>query len=100
MLLAGLLLVAYLLGTVVVWQLPALFLVGVGIIFCIMAVLKSRAPAKYEMSPRVTLAYGILAIIIGALWLAISIEGVLALYVLAVVLIVFGVVFVAYTKLH
>ena len=98
MLLVGILLIVYLLGVLPIRQFPALFLDGVGIIFCILAVLKSRAPMKYEMSPRTTLFYGVLAVIIGALWISVTIEIALALYVLAFVLVFFGLVFLAYTK--
>ncbi len=100
MLLLGLLLVAYLLGILPIGQFPALFLVGVGIIFCLMAVLKSRALAKYEMSPRVTLGYGTLAVIIGALWFSLSVQAAIALYLLALFLVFFGVIFLAYSKLR
>ena len=98
MLLLGLLLVAYQLGLLMASQFLPLLLVGVGIIFSILALLKSRAPAKYEMSPRVTLGYGALAIIIGALWISVSVQASLALYVLAFVLVFFGVIFLAYTR--
>ena len=99
MLLIGFLVLLFLLGLVGWAQLPAFFLIGVGVIFSLMAVLKSRAPAGYEMSPRTTLAYGVLAIFIGVLWVALSIQAAFAGYVLAVVLIFFGIVFLAYTRI-
>lgn len=65
-----------------------------------MAVLKSKAPAKYEMSPMTTLAYSGLAVVIGVLWGSPSIQVALEEYFLAFVLIFFGVVFLAYTKIR
>jgi hypothetical protein len=98
--LLGLILVGYLLGLNTPRQIPAIFLAGVGVIFCFMAVLKSRAPGgKFEMSPRVTLAYGVLALIIGVLWFAVSLETQVAEYLLALLLVFFGLVFLAYTRL-
>ena len=99
MLLVGFLILLFLLSLVGLAQLPALFLIGVGVIFSLMAVLKSRAPAAYEMSPRSTLAYGLLAVVIGVLWVALSIESAFAGYVLDVVLIFFAIVFLAYTRI-
>ncbi len=78
---------------------PALFMIGIGVIFSVMAVLKSKAPASYEMTPRTTLAYGVLAIVIGVLWVSLSIQAPFAGYILAGVLIFFGLVFLAYTKI-
>lgn len=98
MLLIGLLLIALLIGVVGSGLLLAFFLVGVGIIFSIMAALKSRAPVQYEMSARTTLAYGLIAAIIGVLWVSLSVQATLAGYVLAALLIFFGLLFLAYTR--
>jgi hypothetical protein len=98
MLLIGLLLIAFLIGVVASGFLPALFLIGIGIIFSVMSVLKSRVPAQYEMSARTTLAYGLIAAIIGVLWVGLSVQATLAGYVLAVLLIFFGLLFLAYTR--
>jgi len=100
MLLLGLLLAAYLLGLISASRIAPLTLVGVGVIFSILAVMKSKSPAKYEMTPRVTLAYGILAVVIGTVWIAGSVEIALAGYVLAAALIFFGLLFIAYTRLR
>jgi hypothetical protein len=100
MLLLGLLLLAFLGGLVVVGQLPALFLTGIGVIFLTMALLKSRAPATNEMPAKATLAYGTIAFTLGVLWLALSVQAVLAGYVLAVVLIFFGLIFLTYTRIR
>lgn len=100
MLLIGILIVMFLAGLVAPVFLLAFFLTGVGIVFSVMALLKSRAPATYEMSPRATLAYGIIAIIIGLLWVTFSVQAVTAGYVLAAELIFFGLVFLAYTRLR
>jgi hypothetical protein len=98
MLLIGLLLVAFLIGLVGSGFLPALFLVGIGVIFSVMALLKSRSPVQYEMSARTTLAYGLIAAIIGVLWVTLSVQVALAGYVLAGLLILFGLLFLAYTR--
>ena len=99
MLLIGILLIVFLLGFVGLGFLPALFLVGVGIVFSVMAALKAREPARYEMSARTTLAYGLIAIIIGVLWIALSVQIATAGYILAAMLIFFGLVFLSYTRI-
>jgi hypothetical protein len=99
LLLLGLLLLLFLTGLVAIGQLPALFLLGIGVIFLAMALLKWRAPAAYEMPPRATLAYGTIAVIIGVLWLTVSIQATLAGYILAAVLVFFGLIFLAYTRI-
>ncbi len=98
MVLLGLLLLVFVLGVVRATLLPALFLVGVGVIFCGLAVWKSKAHVPYEMSPRTTLAYGALALVIGVLWASVSIEATLAGYVLAGALVFFGIVFLTFAK--
>jgi hypothetical protein len=99
MVLLGLILVVYLFGFVAGSQTPPLFLIGVGAIFSVMAVLKARAPAPYEMPPKTTLSYGVLALVIGVLWISVSIQAVLAAYLLASMLVFFGLVFLAYTRI-
>jgi hypothetical protein len=99
MLLLGILIVAFVAGLVGPVFVFAFLLIGVGVVFSIMALLKARAPAPYEMSHRVTLAYGIIAIVIGLLWITFSVQAVAAGYVLAAALIFFGLVFLLYTKL-
>ena len=98
-LLIGMLLIVFLMGVVGAGFLPALFLIGVGVIFSVMAVLKARAPVLHEMSARTTLAYGVLAIIIGVLWVTLSVQVATAGYLLAVLLVFFGLVFLAYTRI-
>lgn len=98
MLLIGLLIVVFLAGLVAAVFLLAFFLIGVGIIFSVMALMKSRAPATYEMSPRTTLAYGIIAIVIGLLWVTLYVQAAIAGYVLAAALIFFGLLFLAYAR--
>ena len=100
MLLFGLLLIAFLSDVVVLRQLPALSLTGIGIIFLVMAILKSRAPAQYEMPVKATLGYGAIAFIIGVLWLTVLVQAIFAGYVLAIVLIVVGLIFLAYTRIR
>ena len=99
MLLIGLLLIAFLMGIVEPGFLPALFLIGIGIIFSVIAVLKARAPLRYEMSARTTLAYGVLSIIIGVLWITLSVQIATAGYILAALLIFFGLLFLAYARI-
>ena len=100
MLLIGLLLIAFLVGIVGPVLVPALFLVGVGVIFSVMAVLKASAPASYEMSATTTLAYGLILMIIGVLWITFSFQAASVGYVLAILLIFFGVLFLAYTRIR
>jgi hypothetical protein len=99
MLLLGLILISYLIGLVLPSQIPALFLIGVGVIFSIMAVMKTKVSGSYEMSPKTTLAYGVLALVIGVLWISVSVHPVLAVYAFAAMLVFFGVVFLAYTRI-
>jgi len=99
MLLLGLILVGYLAGFSSPKQIPSLFLAGVGIIFCVLSVFKARTPAKYEMSARTTLAYGLLSLIIGVLWVSVSLQAEIAEYMLALLLVFFGLIFLAYTRL-
>lgn len=100
MLLIGLLLIAFLVGIVGAVLMPALFLVGLGVIFSVMAVLKATAPATYEMSATTTLAYGLIAMIVGVLWITLSFQATSAGYVLAILLIFFGLLFLAYTRIR
>jgi hypothetical protein len=100
MLLIGLLLIAFLMGIVGIGYLPPLFLIGVGVIFSVMAVLKASQPVRYEMSARTTLAYGLIAIIIGVLWITLSVQVTVAGYILAGLLIFFGLLFLAYTRIR
>jgi hypothetical protein len=99
MLLLGLILISYLIGLLAANQIPALFLVGVGVIFSMMAVMKTKVPGSYGMSPRTTLAYGALALVIGVLWISVSVQAVLAAYALAAMLVFFGLVFLAYSRI-
>jgi len=99
LLVLGLILAGYLFGLNSPKQIPALFLVGVGVIFCLLAVFKRKVPAKYEMSPKTTMAYGVLALIIGVLWFSLSLQIQIAEYLLALLLVFFGLVFLAYVRL-
>ena len=100
LILLGLILLGYLSGFSSPRQIPALFLAGVGVIFCLLAILKHKAPGqKYEMSAKTTMAYGVLALVIGMLWFSVSLQAQLAEYLLALLLVFFGLVFLAYTRL-
>jgi len=100
LLLLGVLLLAFLGGLVVLGQLPALFLVGIGVVFLVLALLKSRVPAGYGMPVKATFAYGVIAFVLGVLWLALFVQAALAGYILAVVLIFFGLIFLSYTRIR
>ena len=98
--LLGLILLGYLSGLNSPRQIPAVFLAGVGVIFCLLAILKRKVPGqKYEMSARTTMAYGVLALVIGVLWFSVSLQTQVAEYLLGVLLVFFGLVFLAYTRL-
>jgi len=100
LILLGVILLAYLSGSASPRQIPPLFLAGVGVIFCLLAILKMKSRGeKYEMSPRTTLAYGLLALVIGVLWLLVSLQMQMAEYLLAFLLVFFGLVFLAYVRL-
>lgn len=98
LLVIALVLLSYLLGFSAPKQVPGLLLVGVGAIFCILALLKAKAPEKHGMSARTTFWYGVLAVAIGVLWIALSIQTMMAEYLLVLVLIFFGLVFLAYSR--
>ncbi len=98
MLLLGLILVGYLAGLSSPKQIPSLFLAGVGVIFCLLALFKVKTAAKYEMSARTTFAYGLLSLIIGVLWFSVSLGPEITEYLLALLLVFFGLVFLAYTR--
>ena len=98
--LLGVILLGYLSGFSSPRQIPALFLAGVGVIFCVLAVLKRKAPGqKYEMSARTTMAYGVLALVIGVLWFSVTLQPKVAEYLLALLLVFFGLIFLAYLRL-
>jgi hypothetical protein len=100
LLLLGLLLLAFLGNIIAVGQLPALFLTGIGVIFLVIALLKSMAPVPHEMPAKATLAYGTIAFVIGVLWFVLSVQAVFVGYVLAIVLIFFGLLFLAHTRIR
>jgi apolipoprotein N-acyltransferase len=98
MLLVGLLLILYLLGQIPILDMLPLFLIGVGIIFSTIAFVKLKGPrSQYEMPPKVYLGYGVVAIVIGGLWLSASTQLIFAEFVLAGMLIFFGLVFILYS---
>ena len=98
--LLGVILLGYLTGYSSPRQIPAVFLAGVGVIFCVLAVLKRKSPeSEYEMSARTTMAYGVLALVIGVLWFSVSLQLQIAEFLLALLLVFFGLIFLAYTRL-
>jgi len=102
MLLVGGLLIFYLIGSIAVVNILPLFLVGIGVIFSLLGLITLREPRSddaraFLMLPRAYLLYGVLAIVIGAVWLSWPIQ--MIWYVLAGLLILFGVVFLMYAGL-
>jgi peptidoglycan/LPS O-acetylase OafA/YrhL len=103
MLLVGGLLIFYLLGNIAVVNILPLFLMGIGAIFTLLGLVTLREPKAddtraFLMLPRAYLVYGVLAIVIGAVWLSWPIQ--MIWYVLAGLLILFGVVFLIYAGLN
>ena len=103
MLLIGGLLIFYLLGSIAVVNILPLFLVGIGVIFSLLGLITLREPKaddarSFLMLPRAYLMYGVLAVVIGVVWLSWPIQ--MIWYVLAGLLILFGVVFLIYAGLN
>ncbi len=81
-LLVGLLLVLFLLGAIALVSIIPLFLVGIGLIMTTAALAKFKVTrSQYEMPPKAYLGYGLLSIIVGGLWLALSIQFIVELQV-------------------
>jgi uncharacterized membrane protein HdeD (DUF308 family) len=99
LILVAFLLVIYLEAPSFRQNLPALFLLGFGIILVILAALKAIAPTQYEMPAVPTLVYGLLAIVIGALWIISPMREDAAIILLIVVLAISGAYFLARTRL-
>jgi ribosomal protein L40E len=102
MLLVGGLLIFYLIGTIAVVNILPLFLIGIGVIFTLLGLVTLREPKAddartFLMLPRAYLVYGVLAVVIGVIWLSWPIQ--MIWYVLAGLLILFGVVFLIYAGL-
>ncbi len=98
MVLVGLLLFLFLLGEIASINIIPLFLVGIGVILATIALAKFKGTgSQYEMPPKAYLGYGVLAIVVGGLWLAQSIQLILAEFVLAGILVLFGIVFLLYS---
>lgn len=97
MLLVGLLLILYLLGQVSSQSILPLFLIGIGLIFSTMSIAKSSSPSQHGLPSKVILGYGVLAIVVGVLWMALTVQLIVAEFVLAGILILFGVIFLIYS---
>jgi len=103
MLLVGGLLIFYLIGNIAVVNILPLFLIGIGVIFALLGLVTLREPKaddarSFLMLPRAYLMYGVLAVLIGVVWLSWPIQ--MIWYVLAGLLILFGVVFLIYAGLN
>jgi hypothetical protein len=108
MLLVGGILLFYLLGNLPITDILPVFLIGIGAIFTVLGLFTLREPRQDEriddlrafiMLPRAYLLYGILAIMTGAVWIAWPIHLLFAQYLLAGLLILFGVIFLIYAGL-
>ena len=102
MLLIGGLLIFYLIGNIAVVNVLPLFLIGIGVIFTVLGLITLREPKAADaraflMLPRAYLVYGVLAVVVGVVWLSWPIQ--MIWYVLAGLLILFGVVFLMYAGL-
>lgn len=97
--LVAFLLVAYLEAASYRQYLPALFVLGIGIIFLVLAALKAIAPVESELPAVTTLAYGLIAIVIGALWISFPLRSDAAIILLAVIVAIIGAYFLARTRL-
>ena len=92
----------YLIGNIAVVNILPLFLIGIGVIFTILGLVTLREPKAddaraFLMLPRAYLVYGVLAVVVGVVWLSWPIQ--MIWYVLAGLLILFGVVFLIYAGL-
>lgn len=94
MVLVGSILFLYLLGGIAIVSILPAFLVGVGLIFTALGFVKLGA---HDPVGKMYLAYGVLALAIGVIWFSWAIQLLVAEYVLAGVLILFGGVFLLYS---
>ena len=94
MLLVGFILFLYLLGGISVVAILPAFLVGVGLIFIALGFVRS---STHDPAGKMYLAYGVLALGIGVIWLSWAIQLVVAEFALAGVLILFGCIFLLYS---
>ncbi len=98
MMLVGLLLFLFLLGEIAIVNIIPLFLVGIGVVLTALALAKYKGTgSQFEMTPKAYLGYGVLAVVVGGLWLALSIQLMVAEFVLAGVLVLAGAVFLLYS---
>ena len=109
MLLVGGILLFYLLGNIPVGGILPAFLIGVGVIFTALGLVAFEEPVSDErigqkrgllMLPRAYLLYGILAIVIGAVWILWPVNLLFAQFLLAGLLILFGVIFLIYAGMN
>jgi apolipoprotein N-acyltransferase len=71
---------------------------GIGLIFTLLGLSTIKEPGVY---PKAYVGYGVLAMIIGVVWISLSIWTILiAAFALAGALIVFGVLFLLYAGTH
>ena len=94
MVLVGSILLLYLLGGIAIVSILPAFLVGVGLIFTALGLVRLSA---HDPVGKMYLAYGVFAVAIGVIWLSWAIQLVVAQYALAGVLILFGGIFLLYS---
>ena len=94
MLLVGLILFLFLLGDIGFVNIIPLFLIGIGVILTTVGFAKFKEKkSQYAIPPKVYLGYGVLLIMVGGLWLAVSIRFIVAEFLLATVLVLAGLAF-------
>jgi hypothetical protein len=94
MLLVGFILFLYLLGGISVIAILPAFLVGIGLIFIALGLVRSSA---HDPVGKMYLGYGVLALAVGVIWFSWAIQLIVAEYALAGVLILFGCIFLLYS---
>ncbi len=94
MVLVGFILLLYLTGGIAIVSILPAFLIGVGLIFTALGFVRL---GQHDPVGKMYLAYGVLAVAIGVIWLSWAIQLVVAEFALAGVLILFGGVFLLYS---
>ena len=94
MVLVGCLLLFYLLGIIGIFSVLPGLLVGVGIIFLALGFVRL---GQHDAVGRMYVMYGVVALGIGAIWFGWAIQLIVAQYALALLLILFGCIFLLYS---
>ncbi len=94
MVLVGCLLLFYLLGIIGIFSVLPGLLVGVGIIFLALGYVRL---GQHDPVGKMYLMYGVVALGMGAIWFGWAIQLIIAQYALALLLILFGSIFLLYS---